>query len=68
MEVADVGWGDVTRTSNWAGTHGDYHEYEKTPVLRTALWVILKQSFGIAQISPYTAIRHNAVYVPEKNI
>ena len=66
-ELADVGWGDIIQDQQLAGTHGDYHEYE-TAVLRTALWwkSIAKQSFGIAQISPQTAIRHNAVYVPGK--
>lgn len=68
-ELADVGWDDVIQDQQLSATHGDYHEYE-TAVLRAALWwkSIAIQSFGIAQISPKTAIRYDAVYVPAKNL
>lgn len=66
-ELADVDITDVTQDLQLAETKGSYEEY-KFRVDLVALWwkSINKQSFGIGQISPDTAIRYDAVYVPGK--
>lgn len=61
-EMTDVGWDDVVQDQQLAATGGDFREV-LDPVKYPALHYkpIGKQSFGIAQINPETAIRHNAV-------
>lgn len=63
-ELADIDMTDVIQDQQLAGTKGDYNEYQSS--LRVALWwkSIAKQSFGISQISPKTALKYNAVHIP----
>lgn len=64
-EMADVGMEDVIQDQQLASTNGDFKEALDS-VKRPALsWKPIKdQSFGIAQISPETAIKYNAIKVP----
>lgn len=63
-ELADVGYDDVIQDQQLAETGGDFREVGnavKYPALHYK--PVGKQSFGIAQINPETAIRYNAVPV-----
>jgi hypothetical protein len=61
-ELADVGMEDVAQDQQMASTGGDFR-LALDPINRPMLSYkpIGQQSFGIAQINPATAIRHNAV-------
>ena len=64
-ELADIDLKDVTQDQQLFGTEGNYEAYENW-IARPALsWKsIAVQSFGIAQISPKTALEYNAVPIP----
>ena len=63
-ELADIDMTDVVQDGQLSETHGDFESFLGAQGMMLRLKSIGYQSFGIAQISPRTALKYDAVFVP----
>lgn len=62
-ELGDIKYSDALQDLQLYGTNCNYGNYLENPILNFK--PLGEQSFGIAQITPRTALRYNAVRLPE---
>ena len=70
-EMADIDYADCIQDMQLSGTKKKYFLYKDYKNFPTSVFYmksIKNQSFGIAQITPATAIKYNAVQVPVRSL